>query len=97
MEAVFSLNNGVILHFNLRRGHVFSDQINFLNGHEKFFVNSCVELCKCQQSALTGGLETLCGQVYGAHQWKKVGTYKYSAIISVSCVHPSQYPMFFMA
>ncbi|XP_057491579.1 protein DETOXIFICATION 3-like [Actinidia eriantha] len=34
-------------------------------------------------SGLVGGLETLCGQAYGAQQYRKVGTYTYSAIISL--------------
>nr|TKS00394.1 MATE efflux family protein 7-like [Populus alba] len=32
---------------------------------------------------LTGGLETLCGQAYGAEQYQKLGTYTYCAIISL--------------
>ncbi|XP_055803172.1 protein DETOXIFICATION 2-like [Solanum dulcamara] len=37
-------------------------------------------------SGLVGGLETLSGQAYGATQWQKVGTYTYSAIISLFLV-----------
>ncbi|KAJ8567443.1 hypothetical protein K7X08_019651 [Anisodus acutangulus] len=37
-------------------------------------------------SGLVGGLETLCGQAYGANQWQKVGTYTYSAVISLLLV-----------
>ncbi|KAK3001737.1 hypothetical protein RJ639_020269 [Escallonia herrerae] len=48
-----------------------SDQNHFL--HEK-------------QSGLVGGLETLCGQAYGAGQYKKLGVYTYSAIISLNLV-----------
>ncbi|KAJ9562132.1 hypothetical protein OSB04_007292 [Centaurea solstitialis] len=32
---------------------------------------------------MAGALETLCGQAYGAGQYKKVGTYTYAAIISL--------------
>ena len=32
---------------------------------------------------MTGGLETLCGQAYGAEQYQKLGTYTYCAIISL--------------
>ncbi|CAO2815327.1 unnamed protein product [Amaranthus hypochondriacus] len=32
---------------------------------------------------LCGGLDTLCGQAYGAKQYKQIGTYVYSAIISL--------------
>lgn len=38
------------------------------------------------QSGLVGGLETLCGQAYGAQEWQKVGTYTYSAVISLLLV-----------
>ncbi|XP_019227271.1 PREDICTED: protein DETOXIFICATION 2-like isoform X2 [Nicotiana attenuata] len=37
-------------------------------------------------SGLVGGLETLCGQAFGAQQWQRVGTYTYSAIISLLLV-----------
>ncbi|KAK4711975.1 hypothetical protein R3W88_006488 [Solanum pinnatisectum] len=37
-------------------------------------------------SGLVGGLETLSGQAYGANQWQKVGTYTYSAMISLLIV-----------
>ncbi|XP_075097569.1 protein DETOXIFICATION 2-like [Nicotiana tabacum] len=37
-------------------------------------------------SGLVGGLETLCGQAYGAQEWQKVGTYTYSAVISLLLV-----------
>ncbi|XP_049357387.1 protein DETOXIFICATION 2-like [Solanum verrucosum] len=37
-------------------------------------------------SGLVGGLETLSGQAYGANQWQKVGTYTYSAVISLLIV-----------
>lgn len=37
-------------------------------------------------SGLVAGLETLCGQAYGAGQHKKVGVYTYSAIISLLLV-----------
>lgn len=33
-----------------------------------------------------GGLETLCGQAYGAQQYQKLGVYTYSAIISLTLV-----------
>ncbi|MCD9642951.1 hypothetical protein HAX54_030019 [Datura stramonium] len=39
-----------------------------------------------KQSGLVGGLETLCGQAYGANQWQRVGTYTYSAVISLLLV-----------
>lgn len=43
--------------------------------------------CKnVKQSGLVGGLETLCGQAYGARQYQKVGVYTYSAIISLCLV-----------
>ncbi|KAL5573122.1 hypothetical protein UlMin_022719 [Ulmus minor] len=35
---------------------------------------------------MTGGLETLCGQAYGAEQYQKLGTYTYSSIISLTLV-----------
>ncbi|XP_019454806.1 PREDICTED: protein DETOXIFICATION 1-like [Lupinus angustifolius] len=34
-------------------------------------------------SGMAGGLETLCGQAYGAQQYDKFGTYTYTAIISL--------------
>ncbi|CAN1122744.1 Protein DETOXIFICATION 1 [Linum perenne] len=34
-------------------------------------------------SGMAGGLETLCGQAYGAKQYKKLATYTYSAIITL--------------
>lgn len=37
----------------------------------------------CWQIGLCGGLDTLCGQAYGAKEYKKVGSYIYSAIISL--------------
>ncbi|XP_047334108.1 protein DETOXIFICATION 14-like [Impatiens glandulifera] len=39
-------------------------------------------------SGLVGGLETLCGQAYGAQKYEKLGTYLYTAIISLmlSCL-----------
>ncbi|KAI4352153.1 hypothetical protein L6164_006433 [Bauhinia variegata] len=37
-------------------------------------------------SGMAGGLETLCGQAYGAEQYQKFGTYTYSAIISLTLV-----------
>ncbi|KAH0700355.1 hypothetical protein KY284_014570 [Solanum tuberosum] len=37
-------------------------------------------------SGLVGGLETLSGQAYGSNQWQKVGTYTYSAVISLIIV-----------
>ncbi|XP_059670716.1 protein DETOXIFICATION 12-like [Cornus florida] len=37
-------------------------------------------------SGLVGGLETLCGQAYGAQQYQKLGIYTYSAIISLVLV-----------
>ncbi|KAJ0042971.1 hypothetical protein Pint_18695 [Pistacia integerrima] len=38
------------------------------------------------QSGMAGGLETLCGQAYGAQQYRKLGIYTYSAIISLILV-----------
>ena len=35
---------------------------------------------------MAGGLETLCGQAYGAQQYHKLGNYTYSAIISLFLV-----------
>ncbi|KAI9085578.1 hypothetical protein K1719_032421 [Acacia pycnantha] len=37
-------------------------------------------------SGMAGGLETLCGQAYGAEQYQKLGIYTYTAIISLSLV-----------
>ncbi|KAG4204139.1 hypothetical protein ERO13_A04G029204v2 [Gossypium hirsutum] len=37
---------------------------------------------------MAGGLETLCGQAYGSQQYKKLGIYIYSAIISLILVCP---------
>ncbi|KAL2499461.1 MATE efflux family protein [Abeliophyllum distichum] len=37
-------------------------------------------------SGLVGGLETLCGQAYGAKQYRKLGVYTYTAIISLIMV-----------
>ncbi|XVF70318.1 hypothetical protein PTKIN_Ptkin11bG0152100 [Pterospermum kingtungense] len=39
-------------------------------------------------SGMAGGLETLCGQAYGSQQYKKLGVYTYSAIISLILVCP---------
>ncbi|XP_050269672.1 protein DETOXIFICATION 7 isoform X1 [Quercus robur] len=39
-------------------------------------------------SGMAGGLETLCGQAYGAEQFQKLGTYTYTAIISLILVCP---------
>ncbi|KAF4363984.1 hypothetical protein F8388_000567 [Cannabis sativa] len=35
---------------------------------------------------MAGGLETLCGQAFGAEQYHKLGTYTYAAIISLSLI-----------
>lgn len=35
---------------------------------------------------MASGLETLCGQAYGAHQYKKIGTQTYTAIFSLIIV-----------
>ncbi|KAF2313821.1 hypothetical protein GH714_013656 [Hevea brasiliensis] len=37
---------------------------------------------------MAGALETLCGQAYGAEQYHKLGTYTYSAIISLVMICP---------
>ncbi|KAE9595181.1 hypothetical protein Lal_00009312 [Lupinus albus] len=37
-------------------------------------------------SGMAGGLETLCGQAYGAQQYEKFGTYTYTAIISLTFI-----------
>ncbi|XP_057809442.1 protein DETOXIFICATION 12-like isoform X2 [Salvia miltiorrhiza] len=37
-------------------------------------------------SGLVGGLETLCGQAYGAGQYQKLGVYTYSAVFSLAAV-----------
>ncbi|KAM6546420.1 hypothetical protein CsatB_027156 [Cannabis sativa] len=37
-------------------------------------------------SGMAGGLETLCGQAFGAEQYHKLGTYTYAAIISLSLI-----------
>ncbi|XP_050226533.1 protein DETOXIFICATION 14-like [Mercurialis annua] len=39
-------------------------------------------------SGMAGGVETLCGQAYGAQQYQKLGIYTYSAIISLLMVCP---------
>ncbi|XP_038697384.1 protein DETOXIFICATION 14-like isoform X1 [Tripterygium wilfordii] len=39
-------------------------------------------------SGMAGGLETLCGQAYGAQQYQKLGIYTYSAMISLLLVCP---------
>ncbi|KAK8986360.1 hypothetical protein V6N11_009920 [Hibiscus sabdariffa] len=39
-------------------------------------------------SGMAGALETLCGQAYGLQQYKKLGLYTYSAIISLVLVCP---------
>ncbi|CAN0913722.1 Protein DETOXIFICATION 1 [Linum grandiflorum] len=39
-------------------------------------------------SGMAGGLETLCGQAYGAKQYKKLSTYTYSAIITLFILCP---------
>ncbi|EEF34311.1 protein DETOXIFICATION 2 [Ricinus communis] len=39
-------------------------------------------------SGMAGGVETLCGQAYGAQQYHKLGTYTFSAIISLVMVCP---------
>ncbi|XP_058185281.1 protein DETOXIFICATION 6-like isoform X3 [Rhododendron vialii] len=38
------------------------------------------------QFGMAGALETLCGQAYGAEQYKKLGVYTYSAIVSLLLV-----------
>lgn len=38
------------------------------------------------QLGLTSGLETLCGQAYGAEQYQKLGIYTYTSIISLTLV-----------
>ncbi|XP_021288522.1 protein DETOXIFICATION 2-like [Herrania umbratica] len=40
-------------------------------------------------SGMAGGMETLCGQAYGSQQYKKLGVYTYSAIISLILVCPT--------
>ncbi|KAG5528045.1 hypothetical protein RHGRI_028846 [Rhododendron griersonianum] len=35
---------------------------------------------------MAGALETLCGQAYGAEQYRKLGTYTYGAILSLILV-----------
>ncbi|KAJ1443206.1 Multi antimicrobial extrusion protein [Sesbania bispinosa] len=37
-------------------------------------------------SGMAGGLETLCGQAFGAEQYEKFGTYTYTAVISLTMV-----------
>ncbi|KAL5573121.1 hypothetical protein UlMin_022718 [Ulmus minor] len=39
-------------------------------------------------SGMAGGLETLCGQAFGAEQYHKLGTYTYTAIISLTLLCP---------
>ncbi|XP_062107445.1 protein DETOXIFICATION 6-like isoform X2 [Humulus lupulus] len=43
-------------------------------------------LVKMLQSGMAGGLETLCGQAFGAEQFHKLGTYTYTAIISLTLI-----------
>lgn len=45
--------------------------------------NLKIYLVYAWQIGLSGGLDTLCGQAYGAKQYKKIGTYVFSAIISL--------------
>ncbi|XP_048320789.1 protein DETOXIFICATION 12-like [Ziziphus jujuba] len=40
----------------------------------------------CFLLGLTSGLETLCGQAYGAEQYQKLGIYTYTSIISLTLV-----------
>lgn len=40
------------------------------------------------QSGLAGGLETLCGQAFGARQYQKLGIYTNSGIISLIAICP---------
>ncbi|GMN28247.1 hypothetical protein TIFTF001_001985 [Ficus carica] len=40
------------------------------------------------QSGMASGLETLCGQAFGAEQFHKLGTYTYTAMISLNLVCP---------
>ena len=41
---------------------------------------------KMLQSGMAGGMETLCGQAFGAKQYQKLGTCTYSAIISLTLI-----------
>ena len=45
------------------------------------------------QGGMTGTLETLCGQAYGAEQYQKLGIYTYTDIFSYSSLYPNIYPM----
>ena len=38
------------------------------------------------QSGMAGGMETLCGQAFGAGQFEKLGIYTYTAVISPAMV-----------
>lgn len=38
------------------------------------------------KSGMAGGLETLCGQAFGAGQYEKFGQYTYTAVISLSLI-----------
>nr|POF22808.1 protein detoxification 14 [Quercus suber] len=44
------------------------------------------EFLTAKQCGMAGALETLCGQAYGAEQYKKLGIYTYAAIISLILV-----------
>ncbi|OMP04700.1 Multi antimicrobial extrusion protein [Corchorus olitorius] len=41
-----------------------------------------------KQSGVAGGLETLCGQAFGSKQYKKLGVYTYTAVISLILICP---------
>ena len=44
------------------------------------------EFLTAKQCGMVGALETLCGQAYGAEQYKKLGIYTYAAVISLILV-----------
>ena len=41
------------------------------------------EFLTAKQCGMAGALENLCGQAYGAEQYKKLGIYNYAAIMSL--------------
>ena len=41
------------------------------------------EFLDAKQCGMAGAVETLCGQAYGAEQYKKLGIYTYAAIMSL--------------
>ncbi|KAM0945899.1 putative multi antimicrobial extrusion protein [Dioscorea sansibarensis] len=55
--------------------------INFV-----YFINQCEAIKSNLQVGMASALDTLCGQAYGAQQYKKLGTNTYSAMVSLFVV-----------